>query len=616
MKFPRQREVFYLRHILLHFPQYSFADCRRHGSVTYETYEERMLATGFFARDDEASCVLGELVSLRYSSAQLRFAFLVLLDLDAHPTTLFNKFQTYLMKDFCDRGLSPAHAETELLKALRNSWVAMGNDAESWTLGGHTDYESQMAAESRRVGPAQSYYAMVQGDPHQDRIAKKILRLIAEKREAMTFVQGRAGSGKSTLATYLNHAVEDSGLGVVNVATTGIAALQLPHGSTAHTQFKIPLDDIDNLTCTLGLQTDKALAITTASLVQWDEWPSCKRTAWEAVLRLFQALQKQHREIYVPKVFVCYGDFRQIPLVIRGGSREAVVRMSVRQSPSWHRFTHFVLPFSHRQKQDPAYAAWIEKIGQGTLEASHSVGTERGYVSLDMCALVSTPAEAIRFCFPHLNDPHAALRSKILATTNEAVDAFNAEIMRQLVQDYKLASFVKYSADFLDSDLHDSFLADTVSNEFLNAQLEPGVPPHKLHVVVGGLYELMRNFCPADRLMNHTPVIVRAVYDRHLLIETMQGQQFPLPRICFRWTLARGTAIIVRRQYPLRPAYASTYNGAQSNTLERCCVDLRRSPFTHGHLYVALGTMSLVEFGSVAVGAHPPSPLSSSYHYG
>ena len=45
---------------------------------------------------------------------------------------------------------------------------------------------------------------------------------------------------------------------------------------------------------------------------------------------------------------------------------------------------------------------------------------------------------------------------------------------------------------------------------------------------------------------------------------------------------------MVRRQYPLRPAYASTYNGSQGTTLERCAVDVRCSPFSHGHLYVAL----------------------------
>ena len=46
---------------------------------------------------------------------------------------------------------------------------------------------------------------------------------------------------------------------------------------------------------------------------------------------------------------------------------------------------------------------------------------------------------------------------------------------------------------------------------------------------------------------------------------------------------------MVRRQFPLRPCYSSTFNGAQSCTLQRVVVDVSVSPFAHGHLYVALG---------------------------
>ena len=88
--------------------------------------------------------------------------------------------------------------------------------------------------------------------------------------------------------------------------------------------------------------------------------------------------------------------------------------------------------------------------------------------------------------------------------------------------------------------------------------------------------------------MNHTYVVLLGVYDNHLLVETLDGRKFPLPRICFRWPLARGTTNIIRRQYPLRPAYASTLNGSQGSTLLNCVLDSRSSPFAHGHLYVAL----------------------------
>ena len=88
--------------------------------------------------------------------------------------------------------------------------------------------------------------------------------------------------------------------------------------------------------------------------------------------------------------------------------------------------------------------------------------------------------------------------------------------------------------------------------------------------------------------MNHTPVIVIGVRDRHVIIQTLDGRQFPLPRICFKIELAKGAGSMTRRQYPLRPAYAGTFHSAQGATLLRCVVDVRKSPFVHGQLYSAL----------------------------
>ena len=151
---------------------------------------------------------------------------------------------------------------------------------------------------------------------------------------------------------------------------------------------------------------------------------------------------------------------------------------------------------------------------------------------------------------------------------------------------YLLPQYFKYSADCLEYDHGHDNVESYMTAEFLNQQSQNGVPPHKLRLVVGALYQLMRNFSPQDRLMNHSHVILRSVHANHVVVETLDGRCFPLPRICFRWPLAKGTTNIVRRQYPLRPAYACTFNGAQGSTLQRCVVDSRTSPFMHGHLYV------------------------------
>ena len=49
-----------------------------------------------------------------------------------------------------------------------------------------------------------------------------------------------------------------------------------------------------------------------------------------------------------------------------------------------------------------------------------------------------------------------------------------------------------------------------------------------------------------------------------------------------------------RRQYPLRPGYASTFNCAQGRTFQKVVLDARHCPFTHGHLNVALSRVRMM----------------------
>ena len=43
-----------------------------------------------------------------------------------------------------------------------------------------------------------------------------------------------------------------------------------------------------------------------------------------------------------------------------------------------------------------------------------------------------------------------------------------------------------------------------------------------------------------------------------------------------------------RTQFPLRLAYSITFNKSQGQEYDNVLLDLRNSPFAHGHLYVGL----------------------------
>lgn len=68
------------------------------------------------------------------------------------------------------------------------------------------------------------------------------------------------------------------------VATSGVAAILLHGGRTAHSMFKLPIANIDhNSRCAITAQTSKAALMRAADLVIWDESPMANKTQMNCV---------------------------------------------------------------------------------------------------------------------------------------------------------------------------------------------------------------------------------------------------------------------------------------------------------------------------------------------
>ncbi|KAF9236592.1 helicase, partial [Melanogaster broomeanus] len=61
---------------------------------------------------------------------------------------------------------------------------------------------------------------------------------------------------------------------------------------------------------------------------------------------------------------------------------------------------------------------------------------------------------------------------------------------------------------------------------------------------------------------------------------------------------------VIRKQFPLCLAYATTFNGCQGLTLSHTTIDLRTECFAHGQLYTAL---SRVRHRNNSILLFPPS---------
>jgi hypothetical protein len=168
------------------------------------------------------------------------------------------------------------------------------------------------------------------------------------------------------------------------------------------------------------------------------------------------------------------------------------------------------------------------------------------------------------------------------------VDQLNAQVLEQLPAPLQTLR----SEDKLEEELSWHNKHNFLHTDFLNAvRTNPASqPPHELHLKVGAMVMIMRNISRKHRLMNGTRVKVVKILAYTIVVQTLDtGEVHTIFRVLFRIRLRNIGVTIIRRQFPLRVAYAMTVHKCQGMTLTHVSLDVRRQPFSHGILYVACG---------------------------
>jgi len=94
-----------------------------------------------------------------------------------------------------------------------------------------------------------------------------------------------------------------------------------------------------------------------------------------------------------------------------------------------------------------------------------------------------------------------------------------------------------------------------------------------------------------DGLVNNSRVRILSIQKYRVEVQTIEERprKYFLPRIRFKFRVSYGqTFEILRTQFPLKLAYACTFNKSQSQTLEKVVLDIRNALFAHGFLYVGM----------------------------
>ena len=610
---PNQGERFYLRLLLNHARgAKSFEDIRTFNGIVHETFQEACCARGLLDDDAEWRRCLDEAKNSSMPS-QLRQLFTTILDFNnpQRPGDLWQEFKSYLCEDFRHRA------------RMTHTPNTMPNDTaiENMAL---WDMECALRTQGRRmedfpsmpipVEPVNHQMSRLMQQEYDYDITQLQQEVIVEKSqlngkqsgfyrgvmEAVNlpahleanahFLQSAGGCGKTHVLNLVLKTVRSMGLIAIAVATSGIAALLLQGGSTAHSRFGISLEI--GGTSTLRMRSERVHIIQMAKVIIWDEAPMANKDNFRVVDLLLQDIMKREdpRLEHVPfggKVFICSGDWRQILPVVPRGNRGSIIDACLKSSPLWRHFVIWKLEENMRvtlgapgaaNDLKVAFSRWLLQVGDGSLPTPLKIPPAMLIPSTRMADIVSD-------VFESFSDETLA-KTCILTPKNKVVDELNDYVLDLLpgqVHTY-------LSADYFGQDSEDD--AEMYPTELLNTLQPSGMTRHDLHLKAGSPVILVRNLDRTKGLMNGTRLIVMACHRHYLQARVVNGSRggtvVLLPRINLTPPDNKSTSIrFIRRQFPVRLAFCMTINKAQGQTFGRVGLFLPEHVFAHGQCYVA-----------------------------
>ncbi len=132
-------------------------------------------------------------------------------------------------------------------------------------------------------------------------------------------------------------------------ASSGIAALLLHGGRTAHSRLCIPITCSENSSCAIEKRKDAlAVLLRNTSLIVWDEAPMQNRFSYEAVDRTLRYILSEPAILFRGLSILICGDMAEILLVIPRGSRAQIVMSSLTNMENWDQLKHLRLQITHR----------------------------------------------------------------------------------------------------------------------------------------------------------------------------------------------------------------------------------------------------------------------------
>ncbi|XP_071740490.1 uncharacterized protein [Rutidosis leptorrhynchoides] len=435
-----------------------------------------------------------------------------------------------------------------------------------------------------------------------------ILNAVNEDRGGVFFLYGYGGTGKTFVWKTLSAALRSKGEIVLNVASSGIAALLLSGGRTAHSRFAIPINPTEESFCCISPNSHLAELIQKAKLIIWDEATMVHRHCIETLDRSLRDICRHINSnsmdtSFGGKVVVFGGDFRQVLPVTPQGKREDTVGASLNSSYIWSHVTVLKLTVNMRlgrgtsdsaTHDTKSFANWVLNIGNGTLGESENGESDVHMPDDILIRDVEDPiGSLIAAIYPdfieNLGNPDYYQDRAILAPTHDDVNVINDRMMNFL--DGEEQVFLS-SDSICQSEKDAGFNNELYTSDFLNSIQVSGLPKHRLILKVGVPVMVLRNVDQSSGLCNGTRLQITELGDKMIQAKILTGTHVGtitcVPRMLIVPSDKRIPFRFQRRQYPLSVCFAMTINKSQGQSLSHVGLFLQRPVFTHGQLYVAL----------------------------
>ncbi|GBM10774.1 hypothetical protein AVEN_153-1 [Araneus ventricosus] len=340
---------------------------------------------------------------------------------------------------------------------------------------------------------------MVMLNPEKRSIFDAVMNAIQDVDEASpkTFcVNAFAESGKSFLFNAIIRSVRGLGEISVPVTWTGIAAINLEGGRTAHSRFMLPVPILENS----SHNTEDGRFLKASKIIIWDECTMTPHHALSAVDRLFRDLTGSDLP-FGGNVFVLGGDWRQILPVAVHANRTTILETCLKNSPLWSIFKQFALIRNMKTEPDEKYFEdWLLHLGNGTLTNNCQLGEDVVEIP-EECVVRDSIVDEI--FGSSVTDMENLSEKAILCLKNEDSLKINEQVLKKLSGQNK----THFSVDSIiceDQEEQNNFQLD-----FINALTPTGMPPHVLILKVGTVIMLLRNLNPSAGLCNGTHLIIR-----------------------------------------------------------------------------------------------------------